>query len=183
MKRVRSVIGIGVSALFSLALVGCGGSPKRPTQTAPAKNITQTTTVTSRTSPVMTMTQQQAGQAYLAAVAPTDAAGAALAGRMRAYTDSTPGPQISAESRPFERRLTELNGKLLGVAAVYPPAAADLKALVTAYHPVIQDLQSATAQNSVNALSWLQRLASDLTKTQTAAAMVRSALGLPPAKS
>jgi hypothetical protein len=182
MKRARSLIGIGASA-FSLTLVGCGGSPEQPTQTASVKNITQTTTVTSRTSPVMTMTQQQAGQAYLAAVAPTDAAGAALAAKMRAYTDSTPGSQISAEARPFEQRLTDLNGKLLSIATAYPPASSDLKALVTAYHPVIHDLRSATAQNSVNALSWLQRLASDLTKTQTAAAMVRSDLALPPAKS
>jgi hypothetical protein len=182
MKRVRSVIGIGASAV-SLALVGCGGSPKKPTQTAPAKNILQTATVASRTTPAVTMTQQQAGQAYLVAVAPTNAAGAALAGKMRAYTDSTPGSQISAEARPFERRLTELNGKLLGIATAYPPAAADLKALVTAYNPVIRDLRSASTHHSVSASSWLQRLASDLSKTKTAAAMVRFDLGLPLAKS
>ena len=182
MKRVRSVIGIGASA-FSLALVGCGGSPKKPTQTGPAKNILQTTTVASRTTPAVRMTKQQAGQAYLAAVAPTNAAGAALAGKMRASTDSTPGSQISVQARPFERRLTELNGKLLGIATAYPPASADLKAMVTAYNPVIHDLRSAAARNSVNASSWLQRLASDLTKTQTAAAIVRSDLGLPLAKS
>jgi hypothetical protein len=180
-KRVRSVIGIGASA-FSLALVGCGGSPKQAAQTAPAKNALQTTTVASRTTPGVTMTKQQAGQAYLAAIAPANAAGAALAGKMRAYTDSTPGSQISAEARPFERRLTELNGKLLGIAMAYPPAAADLKALVTAYNPVIRDLGSATAQNSVNASAWLRRLAGDLTKTQAAAARVRSDLGLPVAK-
>lgn len=182
MKRVRSVIGIGASAL-SLALVGCGGSPKKPTQTALGSNISPTTTVASRATPAVTMTKQQAGQAYLAAVAPANAAGAALAGKMRAYTDSTPGSQISAQARPFERRLTELNGKLLGLATAYPPSATDLKALVTAYNPVIRDLRSATAQNSVNASSWLERLASDLTKTQTAATTVRSDLGLPRAKS
>lgn len=131
MNRVRRVIGIGASA-FSLALVGCGESPKKPTQTDRAKNILRTTTVASRTTPAVTMTKQQAGQAYLAAVAPANAAGAALAGKMRAYTDSTPGSQISAEARPVERRLTELNPKLLGIATAYPPAAADLKALVTA---------------------------------------------------
>jgi hypothetical protein len=129
------------------------------------------------------MTKQQAGQAYLAAVAPANAAGAALAGKMRAYTDSTPSSRISADARPFERRLTELNGKLLGIAAAYPPVAAELEALVTAYNPVIRDLRSATAQNSVNASSWLRRLSSDVTKTQTAAAVVRSNLGLPHAKS
>ena len=182
MKRVGGVIGIGASAL-SLALVGCGGSPKKPTQTAPAKNILQTTTVASRTTPPVRMTKQQAGQAYLAAVAPTNTAGAALAGKIRADTDSAPGSQISAQARPFERRLTELNGKLLGIATAYPPAAADLKALVTSYSPVIHDLRSAATQNSVNASSWLQRLASDLTKTQTAASTVRSDLGLPLAKS
>jgi hypothetical protein len=182
MKRVRSVIGIVASA-FSLVLVGCGGSPKKPTQTASAKNILQTTTAASRTTPAVTMTKQQAGQAYLAAVAPANAAGAALAGKMRGYTDSTPGSQISAEARPFERRLTDLNGKLLGIATAYPPAAADLKALVTAYNPVIRDLRSATAHNSVSASSWLRPLASDLTKTQTAAAIVRSDLGLPLTKS
>jgi hypothetical protein len=125
------------------------------------------------------MTKQQAGQAYLAAVAPANAAGAALAGKMRAYTDSTPGSQIAAEARPLERRLTALNGKLLGIATAYPAAAGDLKALVVAYNPVIRDLRSASAQNSVNGSSWLQRLASDLTKTQTAVALVRSDLGLP----
>jgi hypothetical protein len=98
-------------------------------------------------------------------------------------TDSTPGSQISAEARPFERRLTELNGKLLAIATAYPAVAAGLRGLVTAYNPVIRDLRSATAQNSVNASSWLRRLASDLTKTRTAAAVVRSDLGLPPAKS
>ena len=160
MKRVRSVIGIGASA-FSLALVGCGGS---------------------RT-PAVTMTKQQAAQAYIAAVTAANAAGAALAGKIRAYTDSTPGSQVSADALPFERRLTELNGKLLDIATAYPPVAADLRALVTAYNPVIRDLRSATAQNSVNASAWLQRLASDLTQTQTAAATVRSKLGLPLANS
>jgi hypothetical protein len=125
------------------------------------------------------MTKQQAGQAYLAAVAPANAAGAALAGKMRGYTDSTPGSQISAEARPLERRLTALNGKLRGIATAYPPAANDLKALIAAYNPVIRDLRSAGAQNSVNGSSWLQRLASDLAKTQTAVALVRSDLGLP----
>jgi hypothetical protein len=175
------VIGITASA-FSLALVGCGGSPNKQTQTAPATNSLQTTTVASRTTPATTITKQQAGQAYLAAVAPVNAAGATLAGKMRASTDSTPGSQISAEARPFERRLTELNGKLLGIATAYPPAAADLKAVITAYDPVIRDLRSATPQRSVSASSWLQRLASDLTKTRTAAAIVRSDLGLPLAK-
>jgi hypothetical protein len=182
MKRVRSVIGIGATAV-SLALVGCGGSAKHATQTAPAKNVSQTTTVASQTTPAVTMTKQQAGQAYLAAVGPANAAGAVLAGKMRAYTDSTPGSQISVEARPFERRLTELNGKLLGIAATYRPAGPDLKALVTAYNPVIRDLGSATAQNSVNASSWLRRLAGDLAKTKAAAAIVRSDLGLPAAKS
>jgi hypothetical protein len=181
MKRVRSVIGIGATAV-SLALVGCGGSAKKATQTAPAKNISHTTTA-SQSTPAVTMTKQQAGQAYLAAVGPANAAGAVLAGKMRAYTDSTPGSQISVEARPFERRLTELNGKLLGIAATYRPAGPDLKALVTAYNPVIRDLGSATAQNSVNASSWLRRLAGDLAKTKAAAAMVRSDLGLPAAKS
>ena len=175
-------MGIGASA-FSLALVGCGGSPKKPTQTARAENIFQTTTVVSRTTPAVTMTRQQAAEAYLAAVAPANAAGAALAGKMRAYTDSTAGSQISADARPVERRLTELNGKLLGIATAYPPAAADLKGLVTAYSPVVRDLRSATAQSSVNASSWLRRLAADLTKTQTAAAIVRSDLGLARARS
>lgn len=181
MNRVTSVIGIGATA-FSLALVGCGGSPKRPTETTPATNILQTTTVASRTTPAVTMTKQQAGRAYLAAVVPANAAGAALARKMRAYTNSTPGFQMSAAARPLEQRLTELNGKLLGTATAYPPAAADLKALVAAYTPVIRDLRSAARQNSVNAPSWLKRLASDLTKTQTAAAIVRSDLELPPAK-
>jgi hypothetical protein len=181
MKRVHSVIEIGALA-FSLALVGCGGSPKKPTQTAPAKNILQTTTVASRTTPAVTMTRQQAAQAYLAAVAAANAAGAALARKMRAYTDSTPGSQISGEAPPLQRRLTELDGKLLDIATAYPPVAADLKALVTAYNPVIRDLKSATAQNSVNASSWLRRLAGDLTKTQTTAAVVRSDLGIPLAK-
>jgi hypothetical protein len=129
------------------------------------------------------MTKPQAAEAYLAAVAPANAAGAALAGKMRAYTGSTPGSQISTEARPFERRLTELNGRLLDIAAAYPPVAADLKALVTAYNPVIRDLRSATGQSSVDASSWLRRLANDLTQTRTAAAVVRSNLGLPLAKS
>ncbi|HET6868022.1 MAG TPA: hypothetical protein VFH80_19070 [Solirubrobacteraceae bacterium] len=181
MNRATSLIGIGASA-FSLALVACGGSPKEPTQTAP-KNTLQTTTVAPRATPAVTMTKQQAGQAYLAAVLPANAAGAALARKMRAYTNSTPGSQISAAARPLERRLTVLNGKLLGIATAYPPAAADLNALVAAYTPIIRDLRGAATQNSVNASSWLQGLAIDLTKTQTAAAIVRSDLGLPPAKS
>jgi hypothetical protein len=179
---MRSVIGIGASA-FALAVVGCGESPKKPTRTARAKTIPQTTTVASRASPTVAMTKQHAAQAYLAAVAPANAAGAGLARKMRAYTDSTPDSQISADARPFERRLTELNGKLVAIASAYPPVAAELKALVAAYNPVIRDLRSATAQNSVNASSWLRRLASDLTKTRTAAAIVRSNLGLPLAKS
>ncbi|HJS93164.1 MAG TPA: hypothetical protein VJ741_02800 [Solirubrobacteraceae bacterium] len=172
MNRVTDVIGIGAIA-FSVALAGCGGS---------AKN-SRTTTAASRTSPAVTMTKQQAGQAYLAAVLPANAAGAALARKIRAYTNSTPGSRISAAARPLERRLTELNGKLLGIATAYPPAAADLKALVAAYTPVIRDLRGAATQSSVNAPSWLQGLADDLTKTQKAATTVRSDLGLPPTKS
>jgi hypothetical protein len=177
MRQLRSVIGVGASAC-SLALVGCSGSSNQATESAPAKNVSQTTTVASRTTPAVTITRRKAGQAYLAAVAPTNAAGAALAGKMRAYTDSTSGSRISAVAGPFERRLTELNGKLLGIASAYPPAAADLKALITAYNPVIHDLRSTSGQNSLNGSSWLRRLASDLTKTRGAAAIVRSDLGL-----
>jgi hypothetical protein len=181
MRRLRTVIGLGASAC-SLALVGCGGSSSQTTESAPAKTVSQTTTVASRTTPAVTITRHQAGQAYLAAVAPTNAAGAALAGKLRAYTDSTSGSRISAVAAPFERRLTELNGKLLGIASAYPPAAADLRALITAYNPVIHDLRSASGRSSLKESSWLPRLASDLTKTRGAAAIVRSDLGLSVAK-
>lgn len=181
MNRVTSVIVIGACG-FSLALVGCGASPKDPTQTAPAKNTSQTTTVASRAVPAATMTKQQAAQAYLAAVVPANAAGAALARKMRAFTNSTPGSQISAAARPLDRRLTDLNGKLVAIASAYPPAAADLNALIAAYTPVMRDLRSAVTQNSVNASSWLQGLARHLAKTRTAAGIVRSDLGLPLAK-
>ena len=181
MRRLRNVIAVGATAC-SLALAGCGGSSDQATESAAAKNASQTTTVASRTTQAVAITRHEAGQAYLAAVALPNAAGAALAGKMRAYTNSTSGSRISAVARPFEQRLTELNGKLLGIASAYPPAAADLKALITAYNPVIHDLRSATGQNSLNGSSWLRRLASDLTKTRGAAAIVRSDLGLSVAK-
>ena len=145
MRRLRNVIGVGASAC-ALALVGCAGSSNQATESAPAKNVSQTTSVASRTTPAVTITRHQAGQAYLAAVALPNAAGAVLAGKLRTYTDSASGSRISAVARPFERRLTKLNGKLLGIASAYPPAAADLKALITAYNPVIHDLQSATGR-------------------------------------
>jgi len=165
---------LAIVAVFVLA--GCGGSTKTITQIAPAQTSSQT-------SSAATMTKQQAGQAYLAAVAPANAAGDALTAKMQAYSDSTTGDQVSADAQPFEQQLTTLNAKLLALANSYPPAASDLKALVSAYNPVVGDLQSASAQNAFSAASWVQQLASDLSKTKAAVAIVRADLGLPPAKS
>ncbi len=128
------------------------------------------------------MTQAQAGQAYQAAVDPVNAAGNALGAKMQSYTDSTTADQVTTDAQPFIQAMTALNGELASLANAYPPAAADLKALVTAYNPVSGDLQSASATTVFNASSWVQQLATDLSKTKAAVAIVRSDLGLSPAQ-
>ena len=166
---------MAIAAGAAIALVGCGGTTKTVTQTAPATQTTQT-------APTTAMTRAQAGQAYVSAVAAVNAAGNAFNAKTQSYTDSTTGDQVTADAQPFIHALTALNAKLLSIANAYPPAAADLKALVTAYNPVIGDLQSASATNAFNASSWAQQLVADLSKTKAAVAIVRSDLGLPPAK-
>jgi hypothetical protein len=171
LKRSASIVAI---ATASAAIVACGGTTKTVIQTTPVQQSTQTATAA--------MTQAQAGQAYERAVAPANAAGNALSAKIETYTDSTTGAQVTADAQPFTQAMTALNGKLLSLANAYPPAAADLKALVNAYNPIIGDLQSARAATVFSASSWVQQLTTDLSKTTAAVAVVRSDLGLPPAK-
>ena len=177
----RRLIALGAIALAAIVLTGCGGSSSSTTTkttTATTSPATNATSEPASTAPAMT--QQGAGQAYLAAVEPANAALHAFQKKASSWTDSTTGEQAAADAKPLIDALTALRPKLLEIAQKYPPAANDLKALVTAFSALQGDLENLTTVNTFNASSWVQGFTKDAAALNAAVAIVRSDLGLPP---
>jgi hypothetical protein len=126
------------------------------------------------------MTTERAAHTYLAAVAtPNEVLRTFLATANR-WTDSTPSTQAAADAKPLIEAITTLRTKLQALAAAFPAAATDLKAVVTAQALLQGDLASLAAVNALNASSFAQTVSRDARALRAATAIVRSHLGLPP---
>jgi hypothetical protein len=151
----------------TLAIVGCGGSSSSSTSTS----VTATTG---------TMTKEQAAHTYLAAVATPNEVLRTFLAKANGWTDSTPSTQTAADAKPLIEAITTLRTKLLALAAAFPAAATDLKAVVTAQALLQGDLASLAAVNALNPSSFAQTVVRDARALRAATAIVRSDLGLPP---
>jgi hypothetical protein len=179
LKKIGAVAAVGIA---TTALAACGSATKTVTQTTAAPSASATTPTaqgTTATSATPTTTKGQAGKEYLAAIGPVNAVGAKFIQGANNWTDSTTDTQAEKAAQPLMQSLTNLRGQLLSLANSYPPASTDIKALVTAYAPVIGDLASLGSQTGFSAGDWGQQFASDLSKSHAASAIVRSDLGLP----
>lgn len=124
------------------------------------------------------MTREQAGKRYLAAVAPLNAATAAY----DAVVKTSPAPTAAGPSAfHLADALVRADSQLLRLAQEYPPIAQDVRALIGADALTEGDLRSIVAQNASTLPTWTQHFAADNAKAATAANVVRTDLGLPPA--
>jgi hypothetical protein len=151
----------------TLAIAGCGGSSSSSTSAFGAATAG-------------TMTREQAAHTYLAAVATPNEVLRAFLAKANGWTDSTPSTQTAADAKPLIDAITTLRTKLQALAAAFPAAATDLKAVVTAQALLQGDLASLAAVNALNASSFAQTVTRDAGALRAATAIVRSDLGLPP---
>jgi hypothetical protein len=159
--------GAAAIVVATLAIVGCGGS-------------SSSSTSASGTAASGTMTKEQAAHTYLAAVAKPNEVLRTFLAKANGWTDSTPSTQAAADAKPLIDAITTLRTKLQALAAAYPAAANDLKAVVAAQAVLQGDLASLAAVNALNASSFAQTVTRDARALRAATAMVRSHLGLPP---
>jgi hypothetical protein len=126
------------------------------------------------------MTKRQAAHTYLAAVATPNEVLRTFLAKANSWTDSTSSTQAAADARPLIDAITTLRTKLQALAAAFPAAATDLKAVVTAQALLQGDLTSLEAVNALNASSFAQTVTRDARALRAATTIVRSHLGLPP---
>ena len=122
--------------------------------------------------------QGAAARQYVASVAPANAALHAF-GLWMARSPDTTESQAAAAARPTVLALGALRSKLLALARAYPPASADVRALLAAYGPLQGDLKDLGAVSQSTVSAWLTQFAHDLDQTRAAAMALRSVLGLP----
>jgi hypothetical protein len=151
----------------TLAIAGCGGSGSSSTSA-------------SGTATAGTMTKEQAAHTYLAAVVTPNVVLRTFLAKANGWTNSTPSTQTAADAKPLINAITTLRPKLQALAAAFPEAATDLKAVVAAQAVLQGDLASLAAVNALNASSFAQTVARDARALRAATAIVRSRLGLPP---
>jgi hypothetical protein len=126
------------------------------------------------------MTKRQAAHTYLAAVATPNEVLRTFLAKANSWTDSTSSTQAAADARPLIDAITTLRTKLQALAAAFPEAATDLKAVVAAQAVLQGDLASLAAVNALNASSFAQTVTRDARALRAATAILRSHLGLPP---
>ena len=126
------------------------------------------------------MTKEQAAHTYLAAVATPNEVLRRFLANANGWTDSTPSTRAAADAKPLIDAITTLRTKLQALAAAFPAAATDLKAVVIAQALLQGDLGSLAAVEALNASSLAQTVTRDVRALRAATAIVRSHLGLPP---
>jgi hypothetical protein len=159
----------GAAALVvaTLAIAGCGGS-------------SSSSTSASGTATTGTMTKEQAAHTYLAAVAAPNEVLRTFLAKANRWTGLTPSTEAAADAKPLIDAITTLRTKLQVLAAAFPAAATDLKAVVTAQALLQGDLSSLEAVNALNASSFAQTITRDARALRAATVIVRLHLGLPP---
>lgn len=131
--------------------------------------------------PSSTITVKAAGRQYLALVNPVNTTIATFVSQANGWSDSTTDAQAEADAQPVIKDLQNLQTGLLRDR--WPSVARnDIKALVQSIAPLVGDLEGLASLNLLSASSWETTFERDASSTGTAANIVRSDLGLPPAK-
>jgi hypothetical protein len=168
MKRIGCLL---TAVTVALSIAACGSSQtKTVIETATGagtsvRNITAASSTTASTA----MTKAQAAKLYLTDVAQANAALKKLESEV---TRSTPEAQGQTDAKPVVTAYQTADEKLLDLAQQYPPAATDIKAMVTDDSAVVADYQDIAAPTN-------QQADQDIAKDQAAVNIVRSDLGLP----
>ncbi len=124
------------------------------------------------------MSRFQAAKMYVEAVRPVNAAGTAFAAKIKKWTTKTSQATAETEAKPYMQALVKLRPELISLARSYPPAAAEVNRMITAFEPLLTDLKGVRDQ-PFSPGPWAQTIVSDATKVNPIAARVRAALGLP----
>ena len=155
-------------------LVLCAGATLALALTAGACGSSTTKTVSATSTG---MSKERAAKAYLAALPPY---GTALFTFDNTVGEVLPRPaKAVAIAKPVSEAITMLDGKLLRLGDAYPPAAADIKNLVTATAGFKRDLDSIRAATARSVSAWAQKDREDQDAVGAASAIVRTDLGLP----
>jgi hypothetical protein len=121
------------------------------------------------------MTVKRAARVYQAAAAPATAALKTLGARFRVA--ATRG-EFASDAAPAQAALATFNRRLSRLAAGFPTAAPDIKALVTVNARLARDLGEGGSIGAPEIAHWEQQLQIDLAKLSGAIAVVRADLGL-----
>jgi hypothetical protein len=124
--------------------------------------------------------QALAGRAYLAAVAPVNAANQEFAAKAATWTSTTTNDAAQADAAAILAAFKAVHEQLLDIASRYPPAANALAASDAAVVKLIADLEDLSKLDSIGVSPWLDRYVKDLQQLSAAATAVREVLGLPP---
>jgi hypothetical protein len=170
---------VSVLALVAAGIVaGCGGSHKAST----GETISTSATTLSEGSTQTTATMHHLAQTYLRIVAPANRAAEAYSKEAESWNGINPTKEkIDAATKPVIVSFEKADNALLRVQ--WPPAIrGDIKVLVNADGAVVGDLQSLSRQNATSIGQWATQYSKDSAQAVAAVNVVRSDLGLPPAK-
>jgi len=164
--------GILLVGLAGLTLAACSSSGS-PAATAAATTVPPASTTG-------TISTAAAGSAYLADVAPANAALTTFGARAEAWTDSTTNAQAEADAQPAIAALQTLDTALTN--AQWPASSTtDVHTLIGDIGAPTGDLRGLSTISLLSDSSWLATLKRDLASLSTAVALVRHDLGLPAA--
>jgi hypothetical protein len=172
-SNLRGILLVGLAGL-TMAACSSSGSP------AAKAAATTSATTAPQASTTSTISTAAAGSAYVADVAPANAALTTFGAKANAWTNSTTDAQAEADAQPAITALQTVNTALTD--AQWPASAtADVHTLIGDVGALTGDLQGLSTINLLNDSSWLATLKRDLASLSTAVALVRHDLGLPAA--
>lgn len=164
-KAVRRTV---VLSGLAIALAACSSGPSA-TSTTTSPTASTSTTISTAT----------AASAYLADVAPANAALTAFSGATSRWNSSTTNAQGEMDAQPVIAALQNLDTALTSYQ--WPTdAVADVHTMIGDNGALIGDLQSIANLTLVNDSGWLSTLQRDAAADHSAVNLVRHDLGLPP---
>lgn len=166
---------IGVAALVAfgavLVIAGCGGPPKSVTRVSDTDGITLTHAAPST---------KDAAAAYLAAVAPANAAGDTFQAAYAKLGSNASAADQQKVVTPYADALVVFTQALARIQWPTPAIKADATALISASAVLAGDLRSVANQTLLSTGSFTAQLAADNGKDQGAVTILRADLGLGP---
>lgn len=133
--------------------------------------------------PSSPLSQAQALQSYLSAVAPVNAAASPFTDQERRFDASTANAQAQTAAQPLVSALNDVESQLGAIAGGYPSAEAVLYADYAAVEVLKGDLSNLSRLDKLGVSAWRERYEADLAKLTATSNQVRAALGGQPARS